>query len=96
MSEKRKFQHITPTLKDLNLLPVSDLLLVRDDVLMYKCMNNLAFDYLTCLFKKHSAYINIILEIARTFMSLSVLLLRPKTLFAIEEFLSGIPFLVKS
>ena len=54
LSEKLKFEHITPTLKDLNLLPVSDLLLIRDAVLMYKCMNNLASDYLTCLFKKHS------------------------------------------
>ena len=55
LSGKRKFEHITPTLKDLNLLPVSDLLLTRDAVLMYKCMNNLAPAYLTCLFKKRSS-----------------------------------------
>ena len=36
LSGKCKFEHITPTLKDLNLLAVSDLLLVRDTVLMYK------------------------------------------------------------
>ena len=50
----RKFEHITPTLKDLNLLPVSNLLRIRHAVLMDKCMNNLAPDYLTCLFKKRS------------------------------------------
>ena len=44
-----------PTLKELNVLPVSDLLLIRDAVLMYKCMNNLAPDYLTSLFKKRSS-----------------------------------------
>ena len=55
LSGKRKFEHITPTLKDLNLLPVSDLLLIRDAVLMYKCMDNLAPDYLTCLLKKRSS-----------------------------------------
>ena len=55
LSGKRKFEHITPTLKDLNLLPVSDLLLIREAVLMYKRMNNLAPNYLTCLFKKRSS-----------------------------------------
>ena len=55
LSGKRKFEHITPTLKDLNLLPVSNLLRIRDAVLMDKCMNNLAPDYLTCLFKKRSS-----------------------------------------
>ena len=49
---ERKFEHITPTLKDLNLLPLSGVLFIRDAVLMYKCMNNLAPDYLTCLFKR--------------------------------------------
>lgn len=55
LSGKRKIEHITPTLKDLNLLPVSNLLRIRDAVLMDKCMNNLAPDYLTCLFKKRSS-----------------------------------------
>ena len=54
-SGKRKFKRITLTLKDLNLLRVSDLLLIRDALLMYKCMNNFAPDYLTCLFKKRSS-----------------------------------------
>ena len=81
LSGKRKFEHIMPTLKNL--------------VLMYKCMNNLAPDYLTCL-RSALAYINITLEKATTLISLSVVLLRPKTLFPTEVFLFGIPFLVKS
>lgn len=83
-------------IKDLNLLPLSDLLLVRDAVLMYKCMNNLHLIISPVCSRSTLAYINIIIEIARTFISLSVVLLRPKTLFPIEEFLFGIPFLVKS
>ena len=55
LSGKHKFEHITPTLKDLNLLPVSYLFLIRDAVLMYKCMGNLAPNYLTCLFKNRSS-----------------------------------------
>ena len=55
LSGKRKFEHITPSLKDLNLLPVSYPLLIRDAVLLYKCMNNLAPDCFTCLFKKRSS-----------------------------------------
>ena len=34
---------------------MSDLFLIRDVVLMYKCMSNLAPDYLTCLFKNRSS-----------------------------------------
>ena len=54
LSGKRKFDHITPTLKQLKLLPVSDLLYIRDAVQMYKCMNNLAPPYLSQLFTKRS------------------------------------------
>ena len=54
LSGKRKFDHITPTLKQLKLLPVSDPLYIRDAVQMYKCMNNLASSYLSQLFTKRS------------------------------------------
>ena len=46
VSEKRKYDHITPTLKKLNLHPD------KDAVLMFKCMNNLAPEYLSKLFKQ--------------------------------------------
>ena len=54
LSGKRKFDHITPTLKQLKLLPVSDLLYIRDAEQMYKCMNNLAPPYLSQLFTERS------------------------------------------
>ena len=41
-------------IKQLKLLPVSDLLYIRDAVQMYKCMNNLAPSYLSQLFTKRS------------------------------------------
>ena len=46
-SGKRKFDHISPTLRKLKLLPVSDILHMRDAVQMYKCVNGLAPHYLT-------------------------------------------------
>ena len=55
LSGKKKFDHITPTLKHLKLLPVYDLLYIRDAVQMYKCMNGLAPSYLSELFCKRSS-----------------------------------------
>ena len=39
LSDKRKFDHISPTLRKLKLLPVSDILYMRDAVQMYKWWN---------------------------------------------------------
>ena len=58
LSGKRKYEHITPTLKQLKLLPVTDILYIRDATQMYKCMNNLAPKYLTQLFCKRSSIHN--------------------------------------
>ena len=54
LSGKKKYEHITPTLKQLKLLPISDALYLRDATLMYKCMNSLAPHYLTSMFVKRS------------------------------------------
>ena len=54
LSGKRKFDHITPTMKQLKLLPVSDLLYIREATMMYKIRNNLAPHYLTELFHTRS------------------------------------------
>ena len=54
LSDKRKFDHISPTLRKLKLLPVSDILYMRDTVQMYKCVNGLAPHYLTVMFRKRS------------------------------------------
>ena len=58
LSGKRKYEHITPTLKQLKLLPVIDILCIRDATQMYKCMNNLAPKYLTQFFCKRSSIHN--------------------------------------
>ena len=54
LSGKRKYEHITPTLKQLKLLPVIDMLYIRDATQMYKWRNNLAPKYLTQFFCKRS------------------------------------------
>lgn len=54
LSGKLKYEHITPTLKELNFLPIAKLLYLRDAVLTFKCMNGLAPDYLSSIFKLRS------------------------------------------
>lgn len=54
LSGKRKYGHITPTLKELRLLPVSEAFKLRDAVQMFKCMNNQAPSYLINMFQKRS------------------------------------------
>ena len=54
LSDKKKYDHITQSLILLKLLPVSDLLYLKDAVMMYKIMNNLAPQYLRDLFQARS------------------------------------------
>ena len=54
LSGKKKYEHITPALKELRLLPVSDVFRYRDAVQMFKCMNNQAPTYLKIMFDKRS------------------------------------------
>ena len=49
-----KFDHISPGLRELNWLPVKEQLLLREAIMMYKCVNNLAPQYLRELFTKRS------------------------------------------
>ncbi len=42
----RKYDHITPVLKQLKWLPVEKILYLRDCVMTYKCMKNRAPEYL--------------------------------------------------
>ena len=46
----RKFDHITPALKDLRWMPVKQQLYLRDATLTFKCMAGCAPEYLTKLF----------------------------------------------
>ena len=54
VTNSKKFDHISPKLRELNWLPVKEHLLFRDTVLMYKCINNLAPPYLCNKFSKRS------------------------------------------
>ena len=54
LSGKMKYEHITLTLKEFTLLPVSDAFRFRDAVKMFKCMKNLAPTYLKNMFQKRS------------------------------------------
>ncbi|CAH3182642.1 unnamed protein product [Porites evermanni] len=54
LTNSRKFDHVTPLLRELNWLPVKEQLFYRDSVLTFKCQNDLAPQYLTSKFTKRS------------------------------------------
>lgn len=54
VTNSRKFDHVTPLLRELNWLPVKEQLFYRDSVLTFKCQNGLAPQYLTSKFTKPS------------------------------------------
>lgn len=47
ITRTRKFDHITPALREQNWLPMKQQLFIRDAVMMFRCINNLAPPY-TC------------------------------------------------
>ncbi len=51
----RKYEHITPVIRQLGWLPVADMLKYYLDILTFKCLNGLAPDYLSTLFKDRSS-----------------------------------------
>ena len=55
VTNSRKFDQVTPLLRQLNWLPVKQLLYYRDCVLTYKCLNGLAPKYLVDKFTKCSS-----------------------------------------
>ena len=54
VTKTRKFDHVTPLLRELNWLSVDQLLFFRATVMTYKCMNHLAPSYLSSKFVKRS------------------------------------------
>ena len=58
ITKTRKYEHVTPLLRELDWLPVDKLLYFRDSVLTYKCLNNLTPDYLCNKFEKRSSIHN--------------------------------------
>ena len=73
VTNSRKFDHVTPLLRELNWLPVKEQLFYRDSVLTFKCQNDLAPQYLTSKFTKRS---NIHTRNTRTRNSLQIPLYR--------------------
>ena len=51
----QKYDHVTPLLQQLNWLSVNEMLQLRDSVMAFKCVNNLAPDYLCIKFIKRSS-----------------------------------------
>ena len=58
VSGSKKYDHVTPILKQLNWLPVRQHMYTyyRDSIMAFKCMNGLALGYLSDQFIKHSSY----------------------------------------
>ena len=50
ISGSRKFDHVTPLLKELHWLPIRSQLYLRDAVLVFKCMTGSALTYLSSKF----------------------------------------------
>ena len=76
VTNTRKFDHVTPLLRELNWLPVREQLRYRDIVLAYKCQNGLAPQYLMDKFSKRSCIHN---RDTRARDSLQIPLFRTKT-----------------
>ena len=58
VSGTRKFDHVTPILKQLQLLPIVKQLEVRDATMVFKCLNGLGPPYLCQKFKTRSEVYN--------------------------------------
>ena len=76
ITNTRKYDHVTPLLRELNWLPVREQLRYRDTVLVYKCQNGLAPQYLMDKFFKRLCIHN---RDTRARDSLQIPLFRTKT-----------------
>ncbi|RMX50692.1 hypothetical protein pdam_00013221 [Pocillopora damicornis] len=54
-TNSKKFDHVTPLLRQLNWLPVKQLQLYKNVIMTYKCLNDLAPQYLSDKFMKRSS-----------------------------------------
>ena len=55
ITNSKKFDHVTPLLRQLNWLPVEQLQLYKNVIMTYKCLNDLAPQYLSDKFIKRSS-----------------------------------------
>ena len=76
VSGARKFDHVTPILKELEWLPVSSQLYHRNATLAFKCMTGCAPDYLTSIFIKRA---DISKRTTRSSQQLNIPLIRTAT-----------------
>ena len=54
VTNSKKYDHVTPLLRQLNWLPVKQMLYLKDAVMTYKCVNGLAPLYLSVKLTKRS------------------------------------------
>ena len=54
LTGKRKYDHISPSLKELSWLPMNEMLQLRDVTMVYKCLHGLAPNYLETKLVKRS------------------------------------------
>ena len=66
MTGKRKFDHITPPLRELRWLPVTSFLKYTLGVLAFKCVKGLAPSYLCHRFKTRDWFMTVIQDIRIT------------------------------
>ena len=59
ITNTRKFDHITPALKELGWLPIKEHLLYRDSIMSFKCMNGLVPTYLSDMFCRRNTIHNL-------------------------------------
>ena len=85
----QKYDHVTPLLHQLNWLSVNEILQLRDSVMPFKCVNNLAPDYLCIKFKKDHLFMIAQLVITINFKSLYIRLLAVNEDLLIGQFLYG-------
>ena len=85
----QKYDHVTPLLHQLNWLSVNEILQLRDSVMAFKCVNNLAPDYLCIKFKKDHLFMIAQLVIIINFKSLYIRLLAVNEHLLIGQFLYG-------
>ena len=91
ITRSRKFDRISPVLKELKWLSVQPMLICRDCILVFKCLRGFAPDYLAKMFKKKSKLMIHGIRIRWTSQDTG----RPqaKEPSIIEQFLCGITYL---
>ncbi|PFX11800.1 hypothetical protein AWC38_SpisGene24350, partial [Stylophora pistillata] len=92
VSGRRKYDHVSPTLKELRWLPVKEHLYYRDAVMSFKCLTGCAPGYLSTQFISVTSQI-VEREVIKCLTYLALEQQVAKGPFCIEQLLYGIPYL---